>query len=220
MRRRRSASWMLITFLDLITCGLGASVLLMLIAAMARPSDPAEPVDGTVCVQVLAAGDVASEVGLLYRAAGAADWRNVAADAQLVTTILRPANPARKRLLACAVFFDLPDGDYEFQPYLRDVLPDRLDDTSPVPPSGSASLGPPPLATDSAGECFVEFAVIGQNVRRVTDATAQLALRSPGQPGPVSLVAIRRHSAAGGGVTRSRVVDFASERMRKTPTRP
>lgn len=174
MKRRRGGSWALLTFLDLITCGLGAAVLLLLIAATAQPTDPRFARDRTLLVLVRPYNTVAlkAEVGLRYRRLGASSWRLLEPADGLMASIHQPRGTG---VLACAALTRLDSGEYEFQPYLRAL---------PVP-------GTPDTA-GSPSVCRVRVECIGQGAVILTNQENVPALARPGDYGQIVRVSLRR----------------------------
>jgi hypothetical protein len=175
-RRRAGSSWSFLTFLDLITCGLGAALLLLLITALARSTDPQQDSHPSVMLVVRTTDDtVPGEVGFLYRRGPSEPWQRIEDDTRLQPSLVESdtlVKPVRPGVVAWAVLSDLPTGTHEVRPYLRDYA-GSSDVTEPRP-------------------CRVILEATGQDVTSSVVATPSALLR-PGDAGLTVTIHVNRH---------------------------
>lgn len=160
-----------LSFLDLISCGLGGALLLFLIAITATPQDQPAPEDQTVVVFTSPAQDPAgfgmrAEVGLEWREINPGDkgsnrdWIRVETERSLVASVPSSNDGGGEALLVLT----LPKTtEIEVRPYLRDF----------------------PAANSASGSCFVQIKVLGQKVSILGPNPNPVPLIWPGQTGQI-----------------------------------
>jgi hypothetical protein len=104
----------MISFLDLISCGLGAALLLFVIGAAATPVSPPHQNDRSLLIVSRREGGSRAEVGLQWRTPGGA-WRRDEEEAQTVS-IPSSSDAGGEAVL---ILRDPPSGTIEVRPYLR-----------------------------------------------------------------------------------------------------
>jgi hypothetical protein len=175
-RRRAGSAWSFLTFLDLITCGLGAALLLLLITALARSTDPRQEPHPTVMLVAKTTEDtVPGEVGFLYRRGPSEPWQRIEDDTRLQPRLVESdtlVKPVRPGVVAWAILSDLPTGTHEVRAFLRDY-------------AGSSN------ATE-ARPCRVVLEATGQGVTSSIIATPPALLR-PGDSGLTLTLHVNRH---------------------------
>lgn len=161
MRRSGWVRWGFLTFLDLITCGLGGAVLLFVISATATPVIPTEQHDRSVlvfCTRVEPSAP--TEIGIEWRRAGAAVWSSSAPGGSESFSL--PSEPG-SGAEAFVLFPALPAGEWEFRPYLRD-----FPDPETIP-----------------GACTVLIRASGERVTVLTEDASPKRMGLPGDTGQV-----------------------------------
>lgn len=105
----------MISFLDLISCGLGGALLLFVIGAAATPVSPPLPTDRSVLIVSRHAGGARAEVGLEWRISGG-DWRREDEHDSQAVSIPSSADAGGEAVL---ILRDPPSGRIEVRPYFR-----------------------------------------------------------------------------------------------------
>ena len=119
----------MISFLDLISCGLGAALLLFVIGAAATPVLPPLDDDRSVLIVSRREGGSHAEVGLQWRIPGG-DWQSSVAELAQALSVPSSAQSGGEAIL---ILRAPPSGRIEVRPYLRSF---------PAPGQDPAGLGP------------------------------------------------------------------------------
>ncbi len=114
--RKRLGDAALMSFLDLISCGLGAALLLFLIAATATPVIQPEERNESVLVISRHLGGPRAEVGLQWRVEGEDRWNRDAEGESAVLSVPSSVNSGGEAVL---ILQNSRAGLIEVQPYLR-----------------------------------------------------------------------------------------------------
>lgn len=117
----KNNDWTMLSFLDVITCGLAAGLLLMLIAATNSPSPSGRSQSVSYLVVALAnEGESLDEVGIRYRRKGEVAWKEgLEANSRHDSLMNRIDGP----LVAWAWLLEEEKSMMEFQIFLRSESP-------------------------------------------------------------------------------------------------
>lgn len=172
MRNNRGAVSML-SFLDLISCGLGGALLLFLISAIAEPTKKPLEMERTMLVVSRRLSGFHAEVGLQWRPLGSEQWRRGDSnDRESIGVSVPSSRDAGGE--AILVIHDPPADIIEVQPYLR-TFPDKDQDKT----------------TLDVGGCQVRLDVFGQGMVLEHPIPKPIEMTWPGRTGQIARVRVR-----------------------------